>query len=104
MLVFVVVYRDLNTTHGSLVNGRSIQGGQSVVLKDGDVIQFAQDPQEFTFHYAGGGGERGAGRVMLDEKVSLTQNAPTTYAVVDHLSHSKTPSPLKTVGCVLLYF
>ena len=82
--------------NGTMVNDRLIKGGQSIVLKGGDIVVFGQDTQSYTFQYAQPEPPSVASLPLLDDKISLVPKSYPTYARVDHLAtpqvttHSKT--------------
>ncbi len=83
--------------NGSMVNDRLIKGGYSIVLKNGDILTFGQDPQQYLFQYEQSGptAEQPTAfppPLLVDDRVSLVNSSRPTYARVDHLAQAPVPA------------
>jgi len=88
--------------NGSTINDRLLKNGQTVPLKNGDVIVFGQDQNSFIFAYA-------APEIttlpppLLDDKISLVPKSFPTYARIDHLASPQVLVNPKTVASNVIF-
>ncbi len=72
--------------NGSTVNDKLIKGGQSITLKNGDLITFGQESHPFMFQYAPEAEAAALPPAVVDDRISLVPKAQPTYARIDHLA------------------